>query len=71
MNWFKRKRMARLPGPVPQEILDAHREALAGKKEAAERAGHFQELANNMLVRHRRNGFGEKLEAVYEGRGLL
>jgi hypothetical protein len=56
---------------VSQEILDAHREAIAGKREAAQQAGRFQELAQNMIVRHKRNGFGEKLEAVYEGRGLL
>lgn len=71
MNWFKKRRQARLPGPVPAEILDAHREAIAGKREAAERSHYFKELTNNMIIRHKRNGFGEKLEAVYEGKGLL
>ena len=67
MNWFKRPKLH----PVPKEILDAHREALDVKRENAARAPLFQELAENMLHRHRLNGFGEKLEATYKGRGLL
>lgn len=70
-GWFKRKRQARLPGPVPQHIIDAHREALAAQREVAAKAPLLRELRQNMVVRHRRNGFGDKLEAVYQGRGFL
>lgn len=71
MGWFKRKRQARLPGPVPQVIIDAHREALAAKRESHERRPLFKELADSMIHRHKENGFGRKLEATYEGKGLL
>lgn len=71
MGWFKRRRQARLPGPVPKEILDAHKEALVVKREVEARAPLFRELAENMIHRHKVNGFGEKLEATYQGKGLL
>lgn len=67
MKWMRKHKLQ----PVPPEIIAAHREALAVKKEAADRAPLFRELAENMLHRHRLNGFGEKLEATYQGRGLL
>jgi hypothetical protein len=70
MKLFRRNPKRILP-PVPQDILDAHREALAVKKETAARAHLFRELADNMTHRHQQNGFGQKLEATYEGRGLL
>lgn len=60
-----------MPGPVPQEIIDAHREALAVQRESKARSPLFKELADNMIHRHRLNGFGEKLDAVWEAKGLL
>lgn len=71
MTWFKRQRESRKPGPVPMEILAAHREAKAAKHEASHAAPRFQELAQNMIMRHQRNGFGDKLEATYARRGIL
>jgi hypothetical protein len=70
MNWFRKRKHQKL-GPVPQDILDAHTEAIAYKKEAAARAPLFRELADNMRHRHTLNGFGEKLEATYQGKGIL
>jgi hypothetical protein len=70
MKFFRRSPKRVLP-PIPQHVIDAHNEALAVKKEAAERAPIFKELADNMIHRHRVNGFGQKLEATYRGRGLL
>ena len=70
MKFFRRNPKRVLP-PIPQHVIDAHKEALAVKKEAAERAPIFRELADNMIHRHRINGFGQKLEATYRGRGLL
>ena len=70
MKFFRRSTKRVLP-PVPQEVIDAHREALHVKKKAAERAPLFRELAENMLHRHQLNGFGEKLEATYQRKGLL
>lgn len=70
MSWFRKRKHQKLP-PVPQEIIDAHREALAVKHEAAVKQPLFRELADNMRHRHRANGFGEKLEATYQGKGLL
>ena len=34
MSWFRKTKHKKLP-PVPQEIIDAHREALAVKAEVA------------------------------------
>ena len=70
MIWLRKRKHAPLP-PVPPEIIDAHREALAVKHETAVKRPVFKELAENMLHRHRANGFGEKLEATYQGKGLL
>lgn len=70
MNWFRKTKHRKLE-PVTQEILDAHSEALAVKKEAAARAPLFRELSDNMRHRHALNGFGEKLEATYQGKGIL
>lgn len=71
MTWFKNQRQQRLPGPVPHEVIAAHAEAKAAKREAVSKTPRFRELADNMIMRHHRNGFGDKLEAVYGRKGLL
>lgn len=70
MKLFRRS-PKRVLHPIPPEILEAHQEALEVKKESQERAPAFRELAENMLHRHRLNGFGEKLEATYAKKGWL
>lgn len=70
MKLFRRNPKRNLP-PVPQEIIDAHAEALAIKSEQIRKQPAFKELAENMIHRHKKNGFGEKLEATYQGKGLL
>lgn len=70
MTWLRKRKHALLP-PVEQEIIDAHKEAIAVKRETEERRPVFKEIAENMIHRHRLNGFGEKLEATYQGKGLL
>lgn len=70
MRFFRRNPKRVLP-PIPQEILDAHQEALEVKREVAERAPVFKELTENMIHRHRLNGFGQKLEATYAKKGWL
>lgn len=70
MRLFKRSQKYQLP-PVSPEVIEAHKEAVAVKREQIRKRPMFQELAENMLHRHKVNGFGEKLEATYQGRGLL
>lgn len=70
MKFFRRNPKHELH-PIPQEILDAHQEAIEAKREVRERAPFFRELAENMTHRHKLNGFGEKLEATYAKKGWL
>ena len=70
MRLFKRARKYDLH-PIPPEVLAAHKEAMAVKREQAKNRPAFRELAENMIHRHERNGFGDKLEATYQGKGLL
>lgn len=70
MRIFKRN-PKRVLHPIPQDIIEAHKEALAAKAETEHRAPFFKELAENMIHRHKENGFGRKLEATYEGKGIL
>lgn len=70
MKLFRRSRKYQLH-PVPAEVIEAHKEAVAVKREQIRKRPMFQELAENMIHRHKANGFGEKLEATYQGKGLL
>lgn len=70
MRLFRRAKKWELH-PIPPEVIEAHLEAIEIKEEQTRKAHLFKELAENMIHRHKANGFGEKLEATYQGKGLL